>query len=344
MAGVNYFHPSIEGARDCRKAMDGALWTSVGELLAGAAAEKANAASDGPANDAEPTSLLDFGAYFDLELKPPAEEEVPAEAKAAAIARLQRRLPFADKQRTPTEPPRITNFSAEYYSADEIERMRRWWDIEPANRMGIVRATDAEFARSCDAIEVAMAHLRDALPELHGEILTIIRDIVLAKPDGSNLINYSGASSFALWGALTVNAETQVDWLQFYRQIVHEAGHNLLFGIAREQPLVLDDPSDRRSSPIRADPRPMDGIFHAAFVSAREVLALDALLCRHESTGCLSADDAAVVEDLLQISALAFWDSVEAVRGGGAQLTGLGDAVLADCEAYMNATFAIEAG
>lgn len=339
---MTYFHPSIDRARDCRNAMDEALWASVRELLAGLASERVSARPDGAAHDAEPASLLDYGAYFDLVLTPPAEEKVPADAKAAAIARLRRRLPAAERLKRPAEPLRISNFSAEYYSADEIERMRRWWDIEPANRMALTCATDAEFARSCEAIEIAMGHLRDSLPELHGEILEIVRDIILAKPDGSNLIEYGGASSFALWGALTVNAETQVDWLQFYRQVVHEAGHNLLFGIAREQPLVLDDPSDRRASPIRADPRPMDGIFHAAFVSAREVLALDALLCRHEATGCLSADDAAMAEDLLQISALAFWDSVEAVRGGGAQLTELGDAVLSDCEAYMNATFAIE--
>lgn len=323
--------------------MDEALWSSVRDLLAESAGEPVAAGMHGNAGDTAPTNLLDYGAYFDLALTPPAEGAILAEAKAAATAHLLRRLNAADTLEPRAEPPRITNFSTEHYSAVEIERMRRWWDIEPANRMAMTCASEAEFARSCNAIEVAVAHLREASPELHGEIVTVVRDIIMSRPDGTNLINYSGASSFALWGALTINAETQIEWLQCYRQIVHEAGHNLLFGIAREQPLVTDDPSDRRASPIRADLRPMDGIFHAAFVSAREVLALDALLCRHEATGCLSADDAAVVEDLLQISALAFWDSVEAVRGGGAKLTELGDAVLADCEAYMNANFAVVA-
>jgi HEXXH motif-containing protein len=340
---VNHFDPSIARARECRQAMDEALWSSARELLAEIADgdDAAEPAVSRTATDSGPTGLLDYGAYFDLALTPPAETEVPAAAKAAAIAHLRRRLTAADEFPPTAAPPRISNFSGDHYSTDELERMRRWWDIEPANRMGMIAATDEDYARSCRLIEVAMAHLSDAAPELHGEVETIIRDIVLAQPDGSGRFTYGGASSFALWGALTINVEPFYEWMQFYRQIVHETAHNLLFGIARVQPLVMDDPADRTPSPIRADPRPMDGIFHAAFVSAREAIAFDKLLCRHEAAGSLSAEDAAVIEDLLELSVLAFWDCIETLRGD-AQLTGLGDAVLADCEAYMTANFAVE--
>src|SRR5690606_17433047 len=128
---------------------------------------------------------------------------------------------------------------------------------------------------------------RMAAPALHAEVEIIVRDIVLAKPDGSNLIDYGGASSFGLWGAITINVETHCDWTQFYRQIVHETGHNLLFAIARGEPLVKADPSLRRPSPLRDDLRPLDGIFHAAYVSAREALAFEALLQRHDDGGKL---------------------------------------------------------
>lgn len=322
--------------------MDAALWASVRELLESTAGEGQALGQVGSSVDTGPTGLLDYASYFDIALPSFAETRASAEGIAAATDRLKRRRPAPEALEPRAEPPRITNFSPETYSPLEIEQMSRWWDIEPANRMAMTRARDEEFSRARCQIRVAMEHLRESAPELHGEVETIIRDIVLSRPDGSNLINYGGASSFALWGALTINAETQVEWLQLYRQIVHEAGHNMLFGIARDQPLVANDPGDRSPSPVRADPRPIDGIFHAAFVSAREAFAFEALLRRHEATGCLSEDDAEVLLSLLEFSVLDFWGCVEALRGGTAQLTGLGEAVLADCEAFMTANFAIE--
>lgn len=323
--------------------MDEVLWSSVGDLLdsrlGARAATRISDQTDGSFRG--PTSLLDYGAYFDLELVPPAEEEVPPRAKAEALEYLQRRLVSIGAAEPVVAPPRITNFSTEHYTLEQLERIRRWLDIEPANRMAMTHVSEEEFGRTSSAIEVAMSHLRDAAPELHGEIQTVVRDFILSKPDGTNLVNYSGASSFALFGAFTINAETQVEWTQNYRQIVHEAGHNLLFAIACEEPLVTDDPSIRTDSPIRADPRPMDGIFHAAFVSAREAYAFDVLLSLHEVKDHLDPGDAQILEELLGMSVVAFWQARETLRSH-AQLTELGDAVLSDCEAYMSANFAVE--
>jgi HEXXH motif-containing protein len=346
---VTHFSPSVERAHECREAMDESLWSSIRDLLpeltdgqvTSGQVTGQSADSGSSAQPPEATNLLDYAAYFDLALAASAPVDVTVEAKSRAIEHLQNRLRVAARSSANSAPPRVTNYSEEEYTVHQLDQMRRWWDIEPANRMAMTRATDDEFARTRSQIEVAMDLLREAAPELHQEIEIIVRDIILSRPDGTNLINYSGASSFALWGGLTINAETQREWAQLYRQIVHEAGHNLLFGIARDQPLVMDDPSERRPSPIRADPRPMDGIFHAAFVSAREAYAFEALLSRHDETSCLSSEDAVILDDLLELSVLAFWNAVETLREE-ARLTALGEAVLADCEAYMSAQFAVE--
>ena len=87
-----------------------------------------------------------------------------------------------------------------------------------------------------------------------------------------------GASSFSLWGALALNSEAHPDWWQYIPRLIHEYSHNLLFGIARNEPLVFNDPEERYESPLRQDLRPMDGIYHALFVSAREALAMRAIL------------------------------------------------------------------
>lgn len=321
--------------------MDESLWFSVRELLAELPETvEASQQAEQVGRDNRPTDLLDYGAYFDLALVSPVVAELAPSEKQAAIAHLRRRLPLSDLLEPVEMPPRIRNFSTDYFSAGQLGQMVRWWDIEPANRMAMTAASKEEFARLDSQIPVAMHWLRKAAPELYGEVEIIVRDIVLSRPDGTNLINYSGASSFALWGALTINAETQREWAQLYRQIVHEAGHNLLFGIAREQPLVLDDPAERRISPIRADPRPMDGIFHAAFVSAREAYAFEALLNFNEDADALSDDDVQIFEDLLELSVLAFWNGVETLRSE-ANLTELGAKILDDCEEYMVANFAV---
>jgi len=321
--------------------MDSLLWSSARELI-DALPPVPDQSGDAIAADG-PARMLDYGAYFDLALVPPTLDEVPAEAREQAAAHLRRRLAQDVASDLDPAPPRITAFSAADYSTDQIERFRRWWDIEPANHMAMVEPTDDDVARARRIIPDALARLHDASPELHDETLIIVRDIVISRPDGiNNLINYSGASSFALWGGLTVNGETHHEWIQFCRQIVHEAGHNLLFAIARDEPLVTNDPSERAVSPIRADLRPLDGVFHAAFVTAREVYAFEALLCRNEETGCLAQGDQRIVEDLLTLSVMNFWTSVETLREGGARLTGLGEAVLSDCESWMRENFAIE--
>lgn len=324
--------------------MDESLWASARDLLAGIAEQEKSGAltiADESNIESGPTRLLDYAAYFDLALPWPVNGDEAARVKARAIAHLHHRLSSVQMVNPQPRPPAITNFSTEYYSLDQLDQMRRWWDIEPANRMALIGASDEEIADAQRGIATAITHLRNAAPELAGEVETIVRDIVLTRADGSNLINYSGASSFALWGAITINAETQREWMQYYRQIVHEAAHNLLFAIAREQPLITNDPIDRHASPLRSDPRPMDGIFHAVFVSAREALAFDALLVRHETAPCLTKEEAGVIEDMLEMSVLAFWDGTETLRQLG-ELSKLGERVLEDCEAYMRANFTIE--
>lgn len=341
---MNYFEPSVIRARECRAAMDAALWSSVSDLLSdpGVVGDAlVSAVIDGDVDAAGPTRHLDFAAYFDLTLTPAYTDATPQAAKAAAVTRLARRSRAARDSGAPSAPLRVSNFSLDDYTAEEIASMTRWWDIEPDNRMAMTGASAAELAHARSLVDVACGHLRAATPVLCEEIETIVRDIVLSRPDpAENRLNYGGASSFALWGALTINVETQIEWLQFFRQIVHEAGHNLLFGIARDGPLVLDDASVRVASPIRADPRPMDGVFHAAFVSARESFAFDMLLRHHEANPRMSDADAGLLADLLEISVLAFFDCRDTLREDAA-LTPLGDAILTDCEGYMTANFAV---
>lgn len=319
--------------------MDRLLWSSVAELLENLAEEDAGAEVSALA--ASPTDMRDYAAYFDLALGNSPGVDVPPEARAAALAHLRSRIAAHGPIEPEARQPRYTNFSEAFFPAFQLDQMRRWLDNEPANRMALSATSDEDFDRACHEMDVALARLQDASPELYDEVFILIRDVVFSQPDGTQLINYSGASSFPLWGGMTINAETQRDWTQLYRQIVHETGHNLMFGLMREEQMIASDSAQRHWSPVRNDPRPMDGIIHAAFVSAREALAFDALLVRHEQNNCLSKQDADLLHEYLELCVPAFWDCVDILRNT-AKLTEFGDRLLRDCEAYMAETFALD--
>jgi HEXXH motif-containing protein len=314
--------------------MDGALLRAISDLIG----ERGSPPAFGP---------LDYGAYFDLALPHPSLAATTAGVQLEAKSFLRDRLhgtPGVRADCAEGEPsrrgPAVTVLSEACYSAASLERFKRWWDIEQENAMGLEapRHTDETAARS--ALATALERLRLSAPDLHGEVEALITDIVLATSDGSQHFVFFGASSFALWGAMTVNVSAHDHWIGYLQTVVHEAAHNLLFALAREAPLVLNDPNVRYQSPLREDARPMDGIFHAAFVSARESLALDALLRWHEASAGLVDAEIELAEGLLSDSVIAFRRCSD-ILAANARLTPLGEAILAECEAFMTSAFAV---
>lgn len=331
------FEPSSARALELRRAMDAALWGSIGAL----AKREPGLDLIGPFPAGACARALDYSAYFDLAAADYRPGSVPPAALADSKARLRHRLLEAVPAEAQSGGPLITTLAADDYSPADIERFKRWWDIEPDNAMGLTGVDAAERAAARRAIAQALDHLLACAPEMHGEAMALVRDIVLARPDGSQRMDFGGVTSFALWGAFAINVDVHYGWPRYFQTIVHETAHNLLFAIARNEPLVASSKVERHASPLREDARPMDGIFHAMFVSARESVALDRLLIRHQQDPCLTPAEVGEVEDLLEGSVLAFWDCAATVREGG-EPTRLGCAILEQCEEAMRANFAVE--
>lgn len=317
--------------------MDAALWSSARDILVELGG---NALPEDMGR--MPASAADYGAYSDLVLPLPKEMLLSVELRAEAEAHLRGRLAANVQTREPdavSRPP-ISNFDAASYPSEHLMRLNRWWDIEPANPMGLSGVPEEEFHEARQRAVRALDVLERAAPELFEEIAAIVNEIVLVSPDGSQSFDFLGGSSFALWGAIFINVDLNSNWPFHCKTIVHEAGHNLLFAVAREEPLVLNDPSASFASPVREDPRPIDGIFHAAFVTARESLAIDRILSWHDETGSLSQDEVEQLGDILEGSVIAFWQCVERL-GKNATLSDLGRAIIRDCEDYMTRNFAL---
>jgi hypothetical protein len=167
----------------------------------------------------------------------------------------------------------ITQLNEFFYTLSEISCLNKWLDMEPDNAIELSGLETDEFLRAQSDLLKALNFIQKYLPDFYDEMQATTREIILAKPSGQQKMIFGGVSSFALWGALCLNIETHQDWRKYIPSLIHEYSHNVLFAKAMHSPLVNNDPEARYFSPLRGVMRPMDGIFHAAFVSARETLA-----------------------------------------------------------------------
>ena len=342
---MDYFSPSAGRAREYRRAMDSALLES-SRLVLEQLSVQPESAEAGKSSGATGPGTLDYGAYFDLLLDPPHGKTISEADRNTASEDLARRL--VEMEAVPPGEsgetlPTVTALSEAYYSPAAVARLTRWWDIEPDNAMELIPVSEDEVEIARGRIATAFERLAQAVPEMRSELLAIVREIIVCRQGEARLHSFAGATSFALWGAMLLNFDAHDAWHNYYKSIVHEGAHNLLFAIARNEPLVSDDPNDWRHSPLRGQDRPIDGIFHAAFVTARESLAFDRLISWHEETGGLSESEFEDAAQILEASVLSFWNCVQAVRRDG-HLTPLGEAILSECEQYMTANFALVDG
>jgi len=136
------------------------------------------------------------------------------------------------------------------------------------------RALDADaLAKSAGRIEQAKAQLRAMAPDFADEVDVLARQIVLVRMASRHGLVFHGAANFYAWGAIYLNADAHADALSLMEGLVHETGHALLFGLSFGKPLALNEASEEFTSPLRDDPRPMDGLVHAAYVLARMAYA-----------------------------------------------------------------------
>jgi HEXXH motif-containing protein len=167
--------------------------------------------------------------------------------------------------------------------------MRGWGGAEssnteavPALRMGddvqqFAPISEATGQRFETLVKDGLNLLQAAAPELHGEITALVSEMLFAHAPVGATIEFDGASHYQFWGSLLLNPSHHHNPLGIAEVLAHEAGHSLLFGLTIDEPLVLNDDAELFASPLRPDRRPMDGIYHATFVSARMAWAMEAL-------------------------------------------------------------------
>jgi len=222
----------------------------------------------------------------------------------------------------------LTIASIEDRPQHELERYRRMFLDEP----GLAAEPGPALLDDCHKrIAAAFALLDAGFPQLAAEIRELLVEIIVAAgPEDPKALTFDGASHYMLWGATLLNARGQTNILDTAQALAHESGHNLLFGHCAAGPLADNAEDELFASPLRADPRPMDGIIHATYVIARMHQTLNRLL----AAGVLDAGQTAAARADLAAHERNFGAGDRVVREG-ARLTELGDQLLSGARAYM---------
>jgi HEXXH motif-containing protein len=211
----------------------------------------------------------------------------------------------------------------------QTERYRRLVNDDVQFVLEPAPATDRAAATA--VLQAAFDLLADGAPTVGGEIRGFFREVVLVtNAEGRGI---GGASSFALWGAVLLNTDCLCDRLTAAVALAHEAAHAHLFGLALGGRLVGNSDDDRYSSPLRSDPRPMEGIAHAVYVLGRMIFTLRALI----ESGALTPSETAQARDQLRAD-LAGYDDGLATLLAHAQFTPAGAGALEHLRRYMDAS------
>lgn len=221
--------------------------------------------------------------------------------------------------------------AADLGNEDCVSMYRQCFDTDEGITYGFLPPDRKNSLRMRANVTGALELMQEAVPDLYEEICAIIAEILLASaPKTNDSPRFDGASSYQLWGAVVLNADNDKSTIEMLETLAHECSHCLLFGLTVNEPLVLNDDSERYRSPLRSDPRPMDGIYHATFVSARMHYALQEVM----KSSLLTDAQRQECEAHLAASREAFYDGY-AIVAENAEYSDTGREIMLNAWNYM---------
>lgn len=153
--------------------------------------------------------------------------------------------------------------------ADRRERYLAYMNDDSAYSHTFLPPSAEDLAAFQRQFASVRALLQQAAPEFLAELEAIISELVLVVGPKDAKVHFDGGSSYQLWGALFLNAVRHTTRIDVIDSLAHESGHSRLFSLCIEEAPVRNPDAELHPSPLRPEPRPMDGVYHATFVSAR---------------------------------------------------------------------------
>ena len=203
-------------------------------------------------------------------------------------------------------------------------------NVDPTTKVDFKALSSSQFNQARSLADQAFEVLERAAPEIAAEIRALLTEIVFVSR-GSESIGFDGATSFFCSGALFLNAHTHDSLISMIDGLSHESAHAHLFSLSFGDSFVLNPDNELYASPLRRDPRPLDGIFHAAYVSARMHYAHSHAV----EARVLSKSEQKEARKALVASHTAFQNGLKTLNEH-ASLTPLGDRVMDGARSYMS--------
>jgi len=177
-------------------------------------------------------------------------------------------------------------------------------------------------------VSAVLAYMAQDAPGWHEEFRALVSQVVLASAAGGRQ-TFAGASAFDLWGAILINPSYRRDPVHLAMTLVHESSHLKLFHAYLDDEIVLNDPAERYGSPLRRELRPMNGLYHAAFVLARMAAFATAMMESRTATPVFGPQGAEQFQAEAQ-AAVARFDSAHEIIVRHGRLTPKGAALIAE--------------
>lgn len=191
----------------------------------------------------------------------------------------------------------------------------------------------ANVAEALDLLRTISPGLADEFVQIITAIL-VVRAVPARKKDSERL-DFEGVSALRAFGGILLNAKPGYSTAACALCLVHEHAHNVLFALSPKQGVVMNSDDERYSSPLRTDPRPMEGILHAAFVLARMIYWLKLL----RNTGAATQSQVKYAEKMITQLTPRYYEGVETIAQHG-KLTAQGQLALTQAETFMNSAAA----
>lgn len=143
----------------------------------------------------------------------------------------------------------------------------------------------------------ALALINTMAPKAWADVSRITTEIIASYGRTRGFMTFDGCSSLERYGSILVNMRRRRTPLVLAETLVHESAHSLLFALSCNDHRVLNPPTELHKSPLRIDPRPLDGIYHAVFVLARMHGFLAEVALNPKTTTAMRTEALKVVEE-----------------------------------------------
>tara|TARA_R110002095_G_scaffold135092_1_gene117116 strand:- start:34 stop:984 length:951 start_codon:yes stop_codon:yes gene_type:complete len=167
---------------------------------------------------------------------------------------------FAFQRANTKKPLSVFPFGDDCFSPEQWQQCEELLISELSGKPYIKEPSNASFERTSTLIQEALEEIKRVAPDYFSEIEALVSNVVVVTSD-----YFIAGSSFAIFGLVAI-ADNH-DFNMTVEYLIHEAAHQYLYNLSTFDALCSGE--GLHTSPLRKEPRPIEGIYHAAFVLAR---------------------------------------------------------------------------